>query len=61
MSFDAGAELRRDGEVDVTAILADLRENLPQLRGILKELPTVLRNLAAFLEKAAKDDRTPDT
>ncbi len=47
-------------QVGPRAILEDLRENLPQLRGILKELPIVLHNLAAFLEKAAKDDRTPD-
>ncbi|MEJ2127786.1 MAG: ubiquinone biosynthesis regulatory protein kinase UbiB [Woeseiaceae bacterium] len=45
-------------QVGPRAILEDLRENLPQLRGILKELPVVLHNLAAFLEKAAKDDRT---
>jgi ubiquinone biosynthesis protein len=45
-------------QVGPRAILADLRENLPQLRGILKELPAVLHNLAAFLEKAAKDERT---
>ena len=44
-------------QVGPRAILEDLRENLPQLRGILKELPAVLHNLAAFLEKAAKDDR----
>ncbi len=44
-------------QVGPRAILEDLRENLPQLRGILKELPVVLHNLAAFLEKAAKDDR----
>jgi ubiquinone biosynthesis protein len=43
-------------QVGPKAILEDLRENLPQLRGILKELPVVLHNLAAFLEKAAKDD-----
>ncbi len=47
-------------QVGPRAILADLRENLPQLRGILKELPVVLHNLAAFLEKAAKDDRKPE-
>ena len=43
-------------QVGPKAILADLRENLPQLRGILKELPAVLHNLATYLEKAAKDD-----
>jgi ubiquinone biosynthesis protein len=43
-------------QVGPRAILDDLRENLPQLRGILKDLPAVLHNLAAFLEKAAKDD-----
>jgi hypothetical protein len=37
-------------------MLEDLRENLPQLRGILKELPVVLKYLAAFLEKVARDD-----
>ena len=47
-------------QVGPRAILEDLRENLPQLRGILRELPVVLHNLAAFLEKAAKEDRTPD-
>ena len=47
-------------QVGPRAILEDLRENLPQLRGILKELPAVLHNLAAFLEKAAKDDRKPE-
>ncbi len=47
-------------QVGPRAILEDLRENLPQLRGILKELPVVLHNLAAFLEKAAKDDRKAD-
>jgi len=43
-------------QVGPKAILEDLRENLPQLRGILKELPVVLKYLAAFLEKVAKDD-----
>ena len=43
-------------QVGPKAILEDLRENLPQLRGILKELPVVLKTLAAFLEKVAKDD-----
>jgi ubiquinone biosynthesis protein len=43
-------------QVGPRAILGDLRENLPQLRSILKELPVVLHNLAAFLEKAAKED-----
>ncbi|MDJ0906965.1 MAG: ubiquinone biosynthesis regulatory protein kinase UbiB [Woeseiaceae bacterium] len=47
-------------QVGPRAILEDLRQNLPQLRGILKELPVVLHNLAAFLEKAAKDDRKPE-
>ena len=47
-------------QVGPRAILDDLRTNLPQLRGILKDLPAVLHNLAAFLEKAAKDDRKPD-
>ena len=47
-------------QVGPRAILEDLRDNLPQLRGILRELPVVLHNLAAFLEKAAKEDRTPD-
>ena len=46
-------------QVGPRAILGDLRENLPQLRSILKELPVVLHNLAAFLEKAAKDDERP--
>ena len=46
-------------QVGPRAILDDLRNNLPQLRGILKDLPAVLHNLAAFLEKAAKDDRKP--
>ena len=46
-------------QVGSKAILEDLRENLPQLRGILKELPVVLKNLAAFLEKVAKDDGKP--
>ena len=46
-------------QVGPRAILADLRENLPQLRAILKDMPVVLHNLAAFLEKAAKDDRKP--
>ena len=46
-------------QVGPKAILNDLRENLPQLRGILKELPVVLHNLATFLEKAAKDDGKP--
>jgi ubiquinone biosynthesis protein len=46
-------------QVGPKAIFEDLRENLPQLRGILKELPVVLKNLAAFLEKAAKDDGKP--
>ena len=43
-------------QVGPKAILEDLRENLPQLRGILKELPVVLKYLAAFLEKVARDD-----
>ena len=43
-------------QVGPKAILEDLRENLPQLRGILKELPVVLKTLAAFLEKVSKDD-----
>ena len=43
-------------QVGPKAIFEDLRENLPQLRSILKELPAVLHNLATFLEKAAKDD-----
>ena len=47
-------------QVGPRAIIADLRENLPQLRAILKDLPAVLHNLATFLEKAAKDDRRPD-
>ncbi len=47
-------------QVGPKAILNDLRENLPQLRGILRELPAVLHNLAAFLEKAAKDDGRSD-
>jgi ubiquinone biosynthesis protein len=47
-------------QVGPRAILEDLRQNLPQLRGILKDLPAVLHNLAAFLEKAAKDDRKPE-
>jgi ubiquinone biosynthesis protein len=46
-------------QVGPRAILGDLRVNLPQLRSILKELPVVLHNLAAFLEKAAKDDERP--
>ena len=46
-------------QVGPQAIVADLRENLPQLRGILKDMPAVLHNLAAFLERAAKDDRKP--
>jgi ubiquinone biosynthesis protein len=46
-------------QVGPQAIVADLRENLPQLRGILKDMPAVLHNLAAFLEKAAKDGRKP--
>ena len=46
-------------QVGSKAILDDLRENLPQLRGILKELPVVLKNLAVFLEKAAQDDGKP--
>ena len=46
-------------QVGPKAILEDLRENLPQLRGILKELPVVLKYLAAFLEKVAKDDGKP--
>jgi len=40
--------------------LRALHAVLPQLRGILRELPVVLHNLAAFLEKAAKDERKPD-
>jgi ubiquinone biosynthesis protein len=47
-------------QVGPRAILEDLRENLPQLRGILKELPVVLHNLAAFLEKAAKEEGKPE-
>ncbi len=46
-------------QVGPKAILEDLRENLPQLRGILKELPVVLKTLAAFLEKVSKDDGKP--
>ncbi len=47
-------------QVGPKAILEDLRENLPQLRNILKELPTVLHNLAAFLEKAAREEKKGD-
>ncbi len=46
-------------QVGPKAILEDLRENLPQLRGILKELPVVLKYLGEFLEKLAKDDGKP--
>jgi ubiquinone biosynthesis protein len=46
-------------QVGPRAILDDLRQNLPQLRGLFRELPAVLHNLAAVLEKAAKDDRKP--
>ena len=42
------------------AILEDLLTNVPQLRGIVKDLPAVLHNLAAFLENAAKVDMKPD-
>lgn len=42
-------------QVGPKAILEDLRENLPHLREILRDLPIVLKNLATFLDKAAND------
>jgi ubiquinone biosynthesis protein len=43
-------------QVGPKAILDDLRENLPLLRDILRELPAVLKNLAAVLAESRRDD-----
>jgi len=43
-------------QVGPKAILDDLRENLPLLRDALRELPFILKNLAAILAKSGSDD-----
>jgi len=43
-------------QVGPKAILDDLRENLPQLRDALRELPAILKAVAALLADAGKDD-----
>ena len=39
-------------QVGAKAMLDDLRENLPLLREALRELPIILKNLAALLSDA---------
>jgi len=43
-------------QVGPKAILDDLRENLPLLREALRELPLILKNLAAVLARSGSDD-----
>jgi len=42
-------------QVGPRAILDDLRENLPQLRDALRELPTILKQVAALLADVGRD------
>ncbi|MDH3265580.1 MAG: ubiquinone biosynthesis regulatory protein kinase UbiB [Gammaproteobacteria bacterium] len=44
-------------QVGPKAILEDLRDNLPQLRSVLRELPTVLKHIATLLDKAVNDSK----
>lgn len=44
-------------QVGPKAILDDLRDNLPQLRGVLRELPTILKHIATLLDNAVNDSK----
>ncbi len=43
-------------QVGPKAVLDDLRENLPVLREVLRELPLIIKHLAALLAEARPDD-----